>query len=100
MTRCPGAWPRLTGDTGKVSARPVQARELGFELPERFAVGMLFLRRDGNGDKRRTVEAIAAQRGLRFLGWREVPVDTSILGWRATETVPLHLAMLPGRKRR
>jgi len=49
---------------------------------------MLFLRRDGNGDKRRTVEAIAAQRGLRFLGWREVPVDTSILGWRATETVP------------
>ncbi|HWX55934.1 MAG TPA: glutamate synthase large subunit [Verrucomicrobiae bacterium] len=65
-----------------------QTRALGFELPARFAVGMLFLRCDDNGDKRRVVETIAARRGLRFLGWREVPTDTSILGWRATETVP------------
>ena len=31
---------------------------------------------------------MAADRGLRWLGWREVPVNGSVLGYRAAETVP------------
>ena len=37
---------------------------------------------------RKELERLAADRGLRCLGWREVPVNHSVLGSRATETAP------------
>src|SRR5438046_7585441 len=66
------------------------AEELGITLPDSFGMGMLFL---PLGDQerarvRKELERLAADRGLRCLGWREVPVNHSVLGSRATETVP------------
>jgi glutamate synthase domain-containing protein 2/glutamate synthase domain-containing protein 1/glutamate synthase domain-containing protein 3 len=53
-------------------------------------MGMLFLPRDEQ--KRATVkdrlEQLTVNRGLRWLGWREVPINSSVLGFRATETAP------------
>jgi glutamate synthase domain-containing protein 2/glutamate synthase domain-containing protein 1/glutamate synthase domain-containing protein 3 len=67
-----------------------QADDAGIRLPESFAVGMLFLPAEpGKSERTRlAIAGIAARRGLRFLGWREVPVRPSVLGNRAAVTVP------------
>ncbi|HWM33342.1 MAG TPA: glutamate synthase large subunit [Pseudolysinimonas sp.] len=64
----------------------------GFDLPQagRYAVGMSFLPLDE--DERATLKAgiaaIAAEEGLRVLGWREVPTDPRHLGNLAREAAP------------
>jgi len=65
-----------------------QAGRLGIALPPSFGLGMAFFKDEDNAQARFSVEKIAAERGLRFLGWREVPVCHSALGSRAAETVP------------
>jgi glutamate synthase domain-containing protein 2/glutamate synthase domain-containing protein 1/glutamate synthase domain-containing protein 3 len=65
------------------------AAELGINLPEHFAVGMIFLPREQVNAARAAVQDAAALSGFDFLGWREVPVDPSILGPRSFETLPL-----------
>ena len=61
-----------------------EAERLGIELPGegRYAVGFLFMPRDD--ETRAGVEKIweetLAEEGLRCLGWRDVPVDSSVLG--------------------
>ncbi len=57
---------------------------LGIDLPApgRYGVGMVFLPRDAAA-RRACEEALAAAaeaEGQRFLGWRDVPVDPSVLG--------------------
>ncbi len=57
---------------------------LGIDLPDpgRYGVGMVFLPRDAAA-RRACEEALAAAaeaEGQRFLGWRDVPVDPSVLG--------------------
>lgn len=62
----------------------------GAELPGQYAVGMIFLSQDaGKAEtaRARVNEEIAAQ-GLTLVGWREVPVDTSVLGPLALERLP------------
>ncbi|MFC0667627.1 glutamate synthase large subunit [Azotobacter chroococcum] len=62
----------------------------GAELPGQYAVGMIFLSQDaGQAEtaRARVNEEIAAQ-GLTLVGWREVPVDTSVLGPLALERLP------------
>ncbi|MEE4463891.1 glutamate synthase large subunit, partial [Azotobacter chroococcum] len=62
----------------------------GAELPGQYAVGMIFLSQDaGKAEtaRARVNEEIAAQ-GLNLVGWREVPVDTSVLGPLALERLP------------
>jgi glutamate synthase (ferredoxin) len=65
-----------------------RAREAGIELPERFAVGMVFLPPERETVTRRAVEAAAEKHGLERLGWRVVPVELSVLGPRARATLP------------
>jgi len=69
-----------------------ELERLGFRLerPEELAVGMVFLpREEGRAAlARRILEARAQGRGLRLLGWRQVPVDTSALGDKALATCP------------
>jgi len=65
-----------------------QAERSGIVLPASFGLGMAFFKPAENAQARFSVEAIATKRGLRFLGWREVPVCPSVLGSRAAETVP------------
>ena len=65
------------------------ARHAGMELPAQFGLGMIFLPRFGEGPARDLIEAHARRLGLECLGWRSVPTDSSIVGPRATETLPL-----------
>ena len=65
-----------------------RAERLGIALPASFGLGMAFFRSEENAQARFSVEKIASERGLRFLGWREVPVYPAVLGSRAAETVP------------
>src|SRR5664279_5512256 len=61
-----------------------KASELGFVLPApgEYAIGALFLPRDAEG--RRIVETIVEKmveaEGQILLGWRDTPVDSSVLG--------------------
>lgn len=53
-------------------------------------VGMIFLPRDAkkrNAVKKR-IEAVCASNELQFNGWREVPVDPSVLGPMARDAMP------------
>src|SRR5215471_7121642 len=67
-----------------------QAEDLDIKLPATFALGMLFLRSAAgeNAQARSAIAKTATASGLRFLGWREVPLRPSVLGNRAAETVP------------
>src|ERR1700675_3698697 len=65
------------------------ARDAGMELPSQFGLGVVFLPRCGEGPARDLIEAHARRLGLQCLGWRTVPTDSSIVGPRATETLPL-----------
>jgi len=55
-----------------------------------YGVGMFFFPRDRHMQNRamKMFETIAQKEGLRFLGWRPVPVNEDILGSRARECMP------------
>ncbi len=67
-------------------------RDLGFTLPEagQYGVGMLYTAPDAEirGKSRQEFEKIAAEEGLKVLGWRDVPTDNSSLGNSAKSTEP------------
>jgi len=70
--------------------RAVASEQFGVELPAQYAVGMVFFNQDpakaeaarANMDR----EILAA--GLQLVGWRKVPIDTSVLGQLALERLP------------
>ena len=70
-----------------------KAAELGFILPApgEYAIGALFLPRDGEGRRivEEIVEGMVAAEGQIALGWRDTPVESSCLGEsvRAAEPV-------------
>ncbi|KAK0634879.1 glutamate synthase [Bombardia bombarda] len=68
------------------------AREVGVELPPlgQYAVGNLFFKPDQETllESKRQLEDIAESLGLRVLGWREPPVDSSLLGPAAASREP------------
>src|SRR5262249_28144531 len=66
-----------------------RAREAGIRLPKHFGMGMVFLRAEQEPTVGRIVERLAIKNGLRCLGWREVPTDSSIIGPRALATLPV-----------
>ncbi len=65
---------------------------IGFELPAAgaYATGMAFLPADpDDAAKAKTrMDEIAAEEGVRVLGWREVPTDASTLGATAVSAMP------------
>ncbi|KAH6848344.1 hypothetical protein B0I37DRAFT_162063 [Chaetomium sp. MPI-CAGE-AT-0009] len=83
-------------------------REEGIKLPPlgQYAVGNLFFKPDPETvqECKRQLEDIAESLGLRVLGWREPPVDSSLLGPAALSREPtilqpfvvLHSAYGPG----
>ncbi|MFB7210402.1 glutamate synthase large subunit [Streptomyces sp. NPDC056255] len=64
--------------------------ETAFDLPEAgaYAVGIAFLPADDSTEAVRKLEKIAAEEGLKVLGWRQVPVTPDILGKGARATMP------------
>jgi len=70
--------------------RTVAKADLGSELSENYGVGMIFLDRDtaiAKQEKEALVTALTDQ-GLAVVGWREVPIDTSVCGPMALEVLP------------
>ncbi len=65
-----------------------EAAAIGIELPPSFGLGMMFLPRENSHKLRRSIQALAVESGLQFLGWRAVPTDRSVLGPRALEILP------------
>lgn len=59
--------------------------------PGLLAVGMVFLPRKDLSEQehcRTVVESVCVRRGLKVYGWRQVPVDVSVLGAKAAEGRP------------
>jgi glutamate synthase (NADPH/NADH) large chain len=75
--------------------------DLGFDLPEpsQYGVGHLFMPRDAEWREtiRKTYETLAAEEGLRVLGWRDVPTDNSTLGESVKPTEPVHMQVFIAR---
>ena len=60
-------------------------------LPNRLAVGMIFLPRTDLGAQescRTIVESVIIEAGYTIYGWRQVPVDVSVIGMKAQATRP------------
>jgi glutamate synthase (NADPH/NADH) large chain len=63
-----------------------------FALPEAgaYATGMAFLPKDPEAEAAAMagIEKIAASEGLQVLGWREVPIDNTMIGQQAADAEP------------
>jgi glutamate synthase domain-containing protein 2/glutamate synthase domain-containing protein 1/glutamate synthase domain-containing protein 3 len=61
-----------------------------------YGAGMVFLPSDPDLAARcqRTVESVSAQEGVQVLGWRDVPVNDSSLGYLAKSTQPVFRQVL------
>ncbi len=67
------------------------AKKHGFKLKDNFAVGVIFLSQDEEQEKfaRQTIIDALAKENLEFAGWRQVPVNPSVLGTEASSSLPL-----------
>ena len=65
---------------------------LGFSLPKEreYGVGMFFLPQDElkRNQAKNIFEVIVEKEGLKFLGWRKVPVQPEVLGKKAVDCMP------------
>lgn len=68
------------------------AAEIGIELNEErdYGIGMFFFPQDTlkRNQAKKMFEVITKKEGLKFLGWRTVPVNSSILGQKAKDCMP------------
>src|SRR5690349_18495974 len=62
-----------------------------FELPAAgaYAVGTAFLPKEETQGAVDKFEKLVADEGLKLLGWRDVPVDNSMIGIFASEVEPI-----------
>jgi glutamate synthase domain-containing protein 1 len=72
-----------------------QLERMGLHLasPNDLAVGLLFLPTDPERCRscKKTVAETLVRQGLRFLGWRGVPIDENVLGAKLPSAVISHL---------
>ncbi len=70
------------------------AKEHGFDLPEQFGIGVIFLK---NENQKSIIEEFCIKNDLKPLFWREVPINTEALGELALKTLPkiYHLFIVP-----
>jgi glutamate synthase (NADPH/NADH) large chain len=65
---------------------------VGFDLPREgaYATGIAFLPRDPSraDDAVQAIDKICQSEGLRILGWRQVPVDDSMIGSMSSSVMP------------
>ncbi|MPQ76275.1 glutamate synthase large subunit [Hydrogenovibrio sp. JE_KL2] len=68
-----------------------EASKLGFTLAATYACGMVFLNQDATKADfaRATLESLLKEKGLDVLGWRKVPVNSSVLGEQAAGMEPV-----------
>ncbi|MGH9533978.1 MAG: glutamate synthase-related protein [Terriglobales bacterium] len=65
-----------------------RAARLGLQLPPQFAVGMAFLPAGRAEAARFAIASAVRAAGLRFLGWRQVPVEARCLPAGTARTCP------------
>jgi glutamate synthase (NADPH/NADH) large chain len=68
-----------------------EGERLRFALPaaKEYGVAMIFMPRSAARKRCQAIfEAVTAEEGLTFLGWREVPTDGSMLGEKARKNEP------------
>ncbi len=101
-----GADPKAGDGCGMLAQIPhgffaKKAAKLGIALPApgEYAIGMLFLPRHegGRADIEAIAEATIAAEGFRLLGWRDVPVDSSVLGESVVASEPFIKQVFIGR---
>lgn len=67
-------------------------REAGIQIggEREYGIGMFFFPQEElkRNQAKKMLEIILAKAGLKFLGWREVPVKPSVLGAKARECMP------------
>ncbi len=67
-------------------------KPLGFDLPNSrdYGVGMFFFPQNtlARRQAKKMFEIICDKEGVRLLGWRDVPTDSTILGEKAKNTMP------------
>ena len=70
--------------------RAVAKEHFSAELPRQYCVGMVFLNQDDAKAQaaRENMNREILAEGLTLIGWREVPIDTSVLGRLALERLP------------
>ncbi len=81
----------LTQLPRKLLLRELAAQGISDVSGDDLAVGMIFFTHaDPEGGKHaaKTIEKETGRRGLRFLMWRDVPTDPSVLGEQALATLP------------
>ncbi len=71
-----------------------KAKENGIDLPEKFGIGVIFLK---NEEQKKIIEEFCEKNDLRIVLWREVPVETNALGELALKTLPkiYHAFIIP-----
>ncbi len=101
-----GADPKAGDGCGILMQMPDEffkgvAADLGIALPPvgDYAVMQLFMppNKELHGVYLELVEQQTKAAGLEFLGWREVPVDNSDLGYSVLPTEPFHMQAFVGR---
>ena len=101
-----GADPRAGDGCGILVQIPhdflaAETASLGFSLPAPgdYAVGNFFLPRDADARAmvEGIVETVVRAEGQVFLGWRDVPVDSSVLGESVKPTEPAIRQLFIGR---
>ena len=78
-----------------------EAKRLGFDLPAPQSYGVAYLFMPRETVYRQDIERIwwetSREEGLKVLGWRDVPVDSSVLGYSVKGTEPFHRQVFIGR---
>src|SRR6202044_811435 len=101
-----GADPSLGDGCGVLTQIPhaffaAECAKLGFDLPAQghYAIGQFFMPRQSapRQQVREIVEEVVAAQGLTILGWRDVPVDDSVLGERVKAVEPVMQQIFIGR---
>ncbi|WP_194789570.1 glutamate synthase large subunit [Pseudomonas sp. UFMG81] len=70
--------------------RAMAQEHFAVELPKQYAVGMVFFNQDPVKAQaaRANMDREIVNAGLKLVGWRKVPIDTSVLGRLALERLP------------
>ncbi|SDG60336.1 glutamate synthase (NADPH) large subunit [Pseudomonas benzenivorans] len=73
-----------------VFLRAIAREQFGVELSRQYAVGMVFFNQDPVKAEaaRDNMDREILDAGLKLVGWRKVPIDTSVLGRLALERLP------------
>ena len=85
----------VSGDgAGLLTATPLrflqrQAEAIGISLPRCFGLGMLFIAPGEEARVRRELELLAPSMRLKCVGWRDVPINSTVPGSRASLSMPV-----------